>query len=338
MQEFLLTVVRPKTMEHLCINVSLETLHIGAIVDDAAPSENEQTVDVYFPLIGQNGSWPDPDETQTYPRELDIPYDVQDGWVVDRYKGNTGRGYDEVVEQAGPETVFTVDVTDTSVTMHGRVVERHIDGGLTGRDDRVSGFLKAKITLYLRRAKPGAPKTKQFAVLADTSVCTCPAELPEFPKLMDRPSMVREISLAGVDSRLGRPMEQSEAAEWAKALSRVVRSSISSPDRYPRGEVDFWDLDVMREPLAASSERRGRGVTTVREQLQSGHLAGDEMTAAIREYLRDPDVAERSVAELLRPQLTELVAGSGLTYREAVSLRRALWDATASTTRSAKGQ
>lgn len=335
-QEFFLVVTRPKDMDDLCVSVSLETLHIGTTVQEGAADPNRQTVALEFPRIGQDGSWEDPDTDRDFPAEDARPYTVPVGWVVDRFAGNTGLGYDIVgsVDQAGPAQ-WRVDVTDQNVTLWGKVSERHIESGVFGDDQRISGHLRYSILLYLRRETAAEGAVHHFAVLGDTTVCTCDQRGVAVER--DGPSIVREVSIGATEAELGQPMEHRNAQQWTKALSQLVRSSVSAPDRYPRGEVGFWDLDVMKRPLAGVRARKGQGRSTIANLVEDGRLPLKGLAGAVREYAASPEVAARTAEELLAASLTDLVESSGLSYKRAASLRAALWAATAASPSSLAG-
>lgn len=336
-QEFFLVVARPKEMDDLCVNVSLETLHVGTTVDKDASDPNQKTVSLTFPRIGQDGSWEDPDTDRDFPAEANIPYPVPVGWVVDRFAGSTGLGYDLVgaVDQAGPAQ-YRIEVTDRNVTLWGQVLERHIDSGFGfGKDERISGHLSYSVLVYLRREEGVGQSVHHFAVLGDTTVCTCDRRRTVE---RDGPSIVREVAVGQTKAELGRPMEHRDAAEWTNALSQMVRSSVSCPDRYPRGEVGFWDLDIMKRPLGVVRDRKGQAQTTIGELAQDGRLPVPELRRAVREYVTSPEIATSTVGDLLAPSLAGLVESSGLTYAHAASLRAALWRATAAPRPSSAGR
>lgn len=324
-QEFFLVIVRPRTMKSLCVNASLETLHVGAVLDTGEPVP-EPTATLHFPRIGMNGAWEDPDEDKPFPDENTVTYPAPTGWVIDQFKGTNGYSYNKL-EQAGLQTLHKIEVTASTVTIWGRVEEHHYDGGIWEKDRRERGFLEVEITIYIKREVAEAARTKQFAILTNTSVCTCP--LRRLEGIVDKPSIVRELVLPKTAAPVGRPMLVEVAQDWSKYFGQVVRSSVSSPDRYPSGAVDFWDLDVMKEPLAAVADLgRGRELAKVPvgRLVSTTDFAAAGFDEETRVYLDRPDVAEKPLAEMLRPPLREFVEASGLDFARATALRRALWD------------
>jgi len=338
-QEFFMVVVRPRGMD-ICVNASLETLHIGSVIrKDVEESPNTKTATLEFPRMGWDGSWSDPDDDRSYPSENTYTYPAESGWVIDRSKGIDGYDIVFLDEAGGPGVVqHKVEVTDAAISIWAHVEERHIEGDLGEKDRRQSGHFAMKIIIYLKRAVAVAPPTKEFAILTNTSVCTCPPslrlEIDRAPhemhgaaksiRLENKASIVRELMLPPFETPLGRPMTSETAHDWGKSLRQIVRSSMSSPDRYPRGAVDFWELDVIQDAVRSAGKRSDIGMTTVREALDGGGLQARGLTDATRTYLRSGSVASMTVAELMRPRLRELVALTGLDYADAAALRASL--------------
>lgn len=326
-QEFFLVVVRPREMKTICVDASLETLHVGSIIaPEADDSPNTSEVRIDFPRIGQDGSWADPGTDRPYTAEFTYPYVAPSGWVIDRFRGTDGYLVNNL-DQAGTATIqHLITPTDSTVTIWARVDEHHTEGGVFTKDVRKSGHFQMTLTIYLKRAVALAPATTQFAILTNTSVCTCPGRSMSDSKEKQGPSVVREFVLPTAQSVIGHPMEIGAAREWSKFFKSSVRSSMSSPDRYPRGAVDFWDLDVMKAPLASAAAQRKVGLSTIHELLEQEKLPVDQFDEITHSYLKRNDVRRMTMSELLRPGLREFVSSTGLDFRQAAQLRSALWE------------
>jgi hypothetical protein len=320
-QEFFLVVVRPREMQSICVNASLETLHVGTTLD-ASDSNAEKTATLHLPRLGRDGGWPDPDHDETFVAENTVTYPAPPGWVIDQFKEAGGYRIDKLDRKGNAN--HKIEVTSTTVSIWGRVEEQHIEGDLFEKDRRDSGYLEVAITIYLKPAVTPPARTKQFAILTNTSVCTCPQRGMYRPA--PGPSIVREIQLPTAERPIGRPMPVETAHDWSKFFSQAVRSSMSSPDRYPTGAVGFWDLDVMKEPLADLTRGKNLAGTTVGGLLSRSGSSNSGLDEATQAFLARPEVAEKPAADLLRPKLRDFVEASGLDFHQAAALRRVLWE------------
>lgn len=328
-QEFFLVVVRPRKMASICVNASLETLHVGAILDPASDPV-PPTATLVFPRIGLDGAWDDPDEDKTFPAENTVTYTAPDGYIIDQFKEMGGYSIDKL-DQKG-HTNYKIEVTSTTVTIWGHIDEYHIEGSTPWeKDRRDEGHLEIVITIYLK-PKVSDARVKQFAILTDTSVCTCPSSHKERLSEVDHGhSIVRELTLPQTERRIGRPMSVQAAHDWHKFFGSVVRSSMSSPDRYPKGKVGFWDLDVMKEPLGAQTRSGKLASASLGEFIPKAELRSSKLDEDTRAYLARPEVAKKPVAEILRPSLRDFVERSGLDFNRAAALRKNLWERVATT-------
>jgi hypothetical protein len=320
-QEFFLVVVRPRAMESLCVGASLETLHVGAIVllDEKTPDAQEPKL--LFPRIGMNGSWEDPDDDKTFPAETTIPYTAPPGWMIDQFKGTNGYHLDYLSQKGN--TQHKIEVTASTVSIWGRVEEHHIEGGFGEKDRRESGFLELGITIYLKQVVATPARTQQFAILTNTSVCTCAQGLVEMVK--NSSSVVREMKLPTTGQPVGQPMPEGAARDWNKFFGQVVRSSMTAPDRYPKGAVGFWDLDIMKEPIADLVRGKEFEGLTIGKLVTDAEARGAKLDDETRAYLGRREVKQQPFAKILRPSLREFAEGSGLGVDRAAAVRRMLW-------------
>lgn len=317
-QEFFLVVVRPREMGNICVNASLETLHVGTVIDRGETSDEPPAASLHFPGIGRNGAWADPDRDMSFPDEKTVTYTAPPGWLIDQL--NNGGYRVDNLNRIG-DASHKIEVTSTTVTIWGRVMERHHEGGIFENDRRDRAFLELSITIFLKPAVAVETRAKQFAILANTSVCTCRRRLSKVP-----PSIVREFELPRVEEPIGRPMRIEAADNWNKFFAHSMRLSLSSPDRYPRGAVGFWDLDVMREPLADLARGRAWRQVSVSGALADTDLGEAGLDDMGTEFLGRGEIAEQPVGDVLSLNLTDFVDRTGLDYEQAAAVRRVLWD------------
>lgn len=337
-QEFFLVVARPREMESICVNASLETLHVGKTVNKPTeqPSEKE-TVTLHLPATGYNGSYPEIDNDWPSHGKSDVfippPGKMIDMAVTEEIgvDGEQHAGYlvtqRDVIKDGGATVDATVTVTSKYAVIDAHVIEPFRNGDIVSKDIRSHGRIEMKISMNLIPEVDPRPAATEFAVLVDTSVCSCkPRPLMGVENVgKEIAGVVRELKLPQRENALGRPMTVDAAGRWNRFFNRVIRSSASAPDRYPRGAVDFWDLDIMKEPLSDLAKRgpweRGATVGRVIAGADTVHLAEEA-----RAYLSSPRVAETPVVNILSLGLRDFVDTSGLAFGHAAVVRRALWD------------
>lgn len=323
-QEFFLAVVRPRDMKSICVDVSLETVHLGVTLRTPDPKDFESQGQRELRL-GRNGAWEDPGRDKPFNDENVAVFDVPPDKDIDFSRGAEGGWeYAEQTLVGNAKHAVNVDPTFRKITIWGKVQEFHYEEDWydpSDTDKRDRGYLVIRINVFLK-PKEVLPERHEYAILVSTSLCTC-QERPRVDKA-NWPSIVREIKVPQSAYPLGRPMPVEQAENWNKFHKQVVRTSMSAPDRYPRGVVDFWDLDAMRRPLADAVRSRDWSDDAVsRLVADAASTIDDDQT---RDYLVRHATDSRGVAAILRPPLRAFTQTSGLDFSRSVAVRRALWD------------
>jgi len=318
-QEFFLVVVRPRDMPGICVSANLETLHIGTAFT-APPPDPAARVELHLPKLGYNRGWEDPEEDRIYTSDNAVTFPIPPNMELDNSQGG-GKGWNYLLNTiVGAGSQARVDVTPGGVTIIGHVVERHLEGGIFEKDDREGGFVEVLIEIFLRPKVAPAPLRNDFAMLASTSVCTC-ADFEEARRL-GKPSIVREVAIPQTKFPVGLRMPVDAAKSWNLFYNQVARSSMSSSDRYPRGEVDFWDLDALRSVRDRTPDLRD--VSEPDQKRIATDAASRVQGDSARAYLRKMNVKKLPLREMLKMPLNDLVATTGLTHANATAVRAAL--------------
>jgi hypothetical protein len=328
-QEFMLVVVRPKAMEHFCVEAYLETAHLTGEPDlDWDPIETQVLLHVDGPP--PNSGLPDGSNSASNTARA--------GYVIDTSRGalpgppggiGTGPTVGYEITSIKENNVTRVDSSGTSsysvhvgteqVTFSGTVSSWGARGNRPGEQ----GALDLWATVYLRRKEPVVRGYKPGLMITGRAVCSCPPGL--ISRQVDtRPSVVFEKALTGgtsersADATGATGMSMREANRLGASLKHEMVKSLSSADRYPRGTVGLLESQRLAEAMGQHIVHADRDVNP---------RVGDWPTVDAQVVRRIHAYAPAFTrADALLMPLPQQVERFGLTFEEAVALRRALVD------------
>ena len=340
-QEVMLVVVRPRSQEHMCVEAYLETAHLRR-TPRLAPSTvhvlGPVKLEAPAPALDDTGAHTDVPrdnptylnwvrtyyKSEVYPSDgAQVMIDTSRGAGRDAATGQVG-GFDEIartvtpfqaVEKYGSVTV-DYDVSPTSVTMRlSATGRRGVPGAPLGPKREVPASVEVTASVYL---KSGAITAYDDALMiTGRAVCSCAighdfrAHLEgghgivyENPKLHGGATVTESGSMAIRDAnRLG-----------AQIHAEMLRS-LSSADRYPRDTVGPLDAQFVSDALAAHLRSEARELDVPIASIDVDERLRHRVTSHAPSMTR---------ADLLELPLAEQVERFGLSFSEAVELRRAL--------------
>lgn len=321
-QEFMLVVVRPKRMEHFCVEAYLETAHlVGAPILDWEPAETQLHLQINAP---------------TTDRVLGSTTSIRrPGYVIDRQRGPQGvplggfphgdtGGYNvdsvNIPPAAGGDYTFIVG--EESVTVNGWA-----EGSFTKHPEKLyPGSLELNATVYLKKKVPNIVGREPGLMITGRAVCSCAHNLVSDPAV-NGPSVVYEKSLPKAETQRSAETQRtherasmsiSEANLLGANLKNELLQSLSSADRYPRGTVGLLDSQLMASPMAAHLRHAEPDVNT-----RLSDWPGINQKLAYRVTAYDPSITR---SQMLEMPLAQQVERFGLSFADAVELRRALMD------------
>jgi hypothetical protein len=328
-QEFMLVVVRPKSQEHICVEAYLETAHR---VQAVPPPTDEEITDTFvfprvgaevtddtFTQIGLDGAW------EYHKQVISPPYTPPTGYVVDTQR--PGGAYKIISQNPANPTnveniVWTVLPNRVSVSckLIARVYHFFDDRPVTAS---YPAFFELAATIYLK--KIGKSRVTDFddtLLITGRAVCSCGGDRPleSLPFEKDL-SIVYETKIKNTQAQMpgrGRPIPIHEANQLGVTIHREILQSLTSADRYPRGTVSLLDTQLVAETLAARLHDADRNLNT-----RLDDCPGIEETITRRIMAYSPSITR---AHLLQMPLTRQVEIFGLSFTEAVKLRRSLTD------------
>jgi hypothetical protein len=329
-QEFMLVVVRPKEMASFCVEAYLETAHLThnpipdlgetvrplALKFDAPITENDDRS--YINAVSRHDS-----------------SDLIAGKIVDKSKGAgyppisgsfTTTGYDIVppLNATGP---FAPDIKFTVATDHVEVdatIEGYWD---MPNEEKHPASLDLHAMVYYKNAVPGIAGYKDGLLLTARAVCSCTsASGTRVSEYENGLSVVYEKQLDSTQMRTSQDRAASSITDANKLQALIHREmiqSLSSADRYPRGTVSLLDTQLVSSVLASSLPA---DTPQAKQRLEDWPGVDQELVSRVAYY--DPTITR---AALLAMPLPQQVEQFGITYEQAVTLRRSIADLAAPT-------
>lgn len=305
-QEFLLVVMRPKSISGFCVDARLETAHIdfdkGAIASKSGYSFSDTPVPVYFPL----GATP-PTTTfkDTYSPPVGYEFDLSEA----------SNGYQVVSKNPNNVTVdIKISAQDNlaAITVHIPAASTQPYG--TFMSKAIYPLASVGVNFLLR--KTGAPleDIPQSLLILSREVCCCtPTNVPTIDY---HTSIVYE---AGVNSSAKALFAQEMPIEQANQLSvdigRQMLASVGDPKRYTRGSVAPLEAQFLATAIANRIDSPNDPDNTTLADIVGLQAAVRDKILRIMPRVRRADV--------LRISLQEAQDRFALTPEEAKHLRRA---------------
>ena len=310
-QEFMLVVVRPKEMEDICVEAYLETAHlVRKPIPDWGRTQRQ------LPLHVQTGDTTHVTGTNSSPT---IP-----GYIVDTDLGGglgnqhgPGKGYTIVTESIGPwNGDYTFTVGTEFVTIDGWVEGFHF----SHPPETIGCVLDVTATVHMKKRVPGVLGYEPGLLITGRAVCSCAKEF-DLAKVDYAPSVVYEKTLGRTEALLETKrgaMSIHDANQLIVDTKREMLRSLSSADRYPRGAVGLLDSQLFSEVMGQHIQHAERGVNT----------RVLDWPGVDRDVVRKVAARDRSIsrARLLEMPLPEQVEQFGISFADAVKLRRSLAD------------
>ena len=194
--------------------------------------------------------------------------------------------------------------------------------GWPGRGDRPAsaGNLELSATVYLKKKVPTIVGHQPGLMITGRAVCSCFIGLVSKDALTG-PTLVDEKSLGKPEVQLNRERESmpiSEANQLGADIKRELLQSLSSADRYPRGTVSLLDSQLFAEMMGTHLRYADRDVNT---GLSDWPDIDKDLARRVTAYA--PSITR---SQLLEMPLGRQVESFGLSFAEAVKIRRALVD------------
>lgn len=316
-QDVFLVMMRPKTVQDVCVEAYLETAHLSFREgvyekrDDVFeyPIDTDQTLEPpYVPY------WPD--------REFEVERTLLPNFELD-----TSQGTGFTVELTETEDVSELVSTRIVSVEEGKIV---LGVTLTPAANHYWGqnvytyiwYAPLRITLNLRRIGDEPKDVPQDLYLTGRGVCCCPGGEASFPQLPVEYHMESLLAEQPVGTRLSDDTARSSSGTGAAAANRLrdkvgewLVRSVNSPQRYPRGTMSFLDSQLVGTRVADSLDRPDHADNTpVRE------IAGLDAELAAAVASKAPWMRR---ADLLRRPVAELRDRFALSHEQASQLRRA---------------
>lgn len=317
-QEFFLVVSRPKTMDRFCIEAKLDTGHFPEKVKTTEPDvQYEQSHEEFWvDKTAEWGTW------GSDPKPIDTTHAVQNGWDIDRTKGDAGRpGISMMKDESNGQAKGSLKnynykaISDSTVEVVG-TIEGH-SYWVTGDD----AHFKRLYRVFKRRQKPKDPNelpevTTDF-LITSRSLCACVGQhvvqIKNPPGLGESVVDVRKIAI---------PPELWSSAETGlvpqPAFNEVLRSiqfafgtSWRLPSRHPYGEIGFLESDYLVDRIREAMPK---------EDLSAPLTALDGLDSSAVDKLGK----DLTVDEALSMDLPAFRAKSGLNTQDAIAFRNTL--------------
>jgi hypothetical protein len=317
-------------MESFCVEAYLETAHLtGEPVYDWEPKQ----VALKFKVESPGPRVSHAESSTEHP-----------GYVVDRDvittfpPGITARGevggytIDSVNDAVNLETLsgYSVEVLDEKITITGYA--EGIRNRRSEEKEMIHGNLEVHATVYLKKKTPKIVGRQPGLLITGRAVCSCPARRIFSGQLIEGPSVVYEKPFFLGERQLIPPRESgerqlippresmsiNEANQMGADLKRELLESLSSADRYPRGMVGVLDTQLVAGMLGAHIRHAGHNVNY---RLSDWASIDENIARRVTAYA--PAITR---SQLLEMPLAQQVENFGLSFAEAVTLRRALTD------------
>ncbi len=317
-QEFFLVVARPKTMDQLCVEVKLDTGHFPEKVQTTQPDvQYEKSHEEFWvDKTAEWGTW------GSDPKAIDTTHAVQNGWDIDRTKGDTGHpGISMVKDESNGQAKDSLKsynykaISDSTVEVVG-TIEGH-SYFFAGDDAR----FKRLYRVYKRRQKPKDPNelpqvTTDF-LITSRSLCAClghrVVQIQTPPGLGESIVDVRKIPIPPElwsTNETGQ-VPQPAFNEVLRSIQFAFNTSWRLPSRHPYGELGFMESDYFVSQIKQTMQEEDLNVQVAAiEGLDKAMLSrlGDELT----------------VEQALSIDFNTLREKSGLSTKDTITFRNKL--------------
>lgn len=326
-QEFMLVVIRPKSQEHMCVEAYLETAHRVQTTQPTEGATESRPFDI--PRVENLGEG-EPSSEKKYASKYEIEYHKKSSYsfplppdyVIDTTKGDIGIGGPGIggvhvnsKNQVGISE-FSFDIQPDHLTLNVDVIALFTTRGYKFIPSSFEMFT----TVYLKKKDSVASTYSDTLLITGRAVCSCNA-LDLIHQPAEHLSIVFEKTLSAAQfqaSRLDRPLPIHEANKLGASIHREMLQSLSSVDRYPRGTVTLLDTQFVAGTMAEQLRDADR-----KSNPRIADWPGIDEKTVRRVTAYAPSITR---AQLLELPLAQQVERFGLSFTEAVQMRRALVD------------
>lgn len=243
-QEVFLVVSRPSNMKGFCVEVDLETAHIGT---KTIYTHRTKTDDFEFYIFakakdkgGSAGS-----DTYTQPVEDSQTYYPPAGWEI------TGYTITSVSEKRIED--YRVTYGSDYLTVWGKVTWKFEDRQWPQSNLLLDGELKIDVRINLREKAPTPTGEVETLFLTGRRLCCCEGkEVPFKVKIPEWISFEKDISKWGVSLVAGPANEDVllAAHRVSSVIGQEILRSVSGRDRKPAGQVHYYQTDYFQKHIA----------------------------------------------------------------------------------------
>ncbi|MGC4044769.1 MAG: PASTA domain-containing protein [Armatimonas sp.] len=319
-QEFMLVVVRPKAMERFCVEAYLETAHLThhPVYDKG---ETIRPLNLKFEAeVLEND-----DQSVLNPVTKTEVSPTIAGKIVDTDRGAGGwnpagiAGYDvlQPIDARGP---FPPDIEFKVASDHVEVTAKVESLWNLNPPIRYPASIDLHATVYYKNAVPTIVGYTDGLLITGRAVCSCGIERIQVAhdatiSIAYEKSIgigaIRPDRLRGASSVLDANLLQTE-------IHREMLHSLNSADRYPRGVVNLLDTQMVAGLLGATLRN---ATPEANRKIVDWPGVQEDLARHVARY-----VPSMTRAELLEMPLPLQVERFGITFEEAVKLRRSLAD------------
>ncbi|WP_340818401.1 hypothetical protein [Methanolobus sp. WCC4] len=241
-QEVFLVVSRPHNMMGLCLEVELETAHVGT---KATYSHKKKTDDFEFYLLAkaENRGGTIEDDSVTQLVQDSQTYYPPAGWEITDFN----------VIQLSAKRLENWNVTHGSdyLTIFGAVTWRYEDRDYTTNDLLLDGELKIDVRIYLQEIAPTPGDGVETLFLTGRRLCCCKRTVvPLLPG--EWISYEKDVSNRGLRFVAGPANESAliESREMSNVIGQEILRSVSGRGRQPAGQVHYYQTDYFHKQIA----------------------------------------------------------------------------------------
>lgn len=266
-QEFFFAVMRPKSLENVCIEAYLETAHIGRI-PEMAPKETREDP-FHFQKFeskveDRDGFLDLKDDSYTNPLQHTEPYKPPFGFEID-VENNGGYRLESITAFGmvkSPEILVSPSLLTITCEVTGQFID---DQTATGSNQIINASIELSITVFLKSVEKKIVNYTDKLFLTGRGLCCCPGsndyivskarnlmnESVTFEKTL--PSMTSDIyKVYGPKNADRKGMTIHEANLLRNEVGKEMMASMNSPERYPRGLIQLTETQLVSDTIALS--------------------------------------------------------------------------------------
>jgi hypothetical protein len=329
-QEFMLVVVRPKSLERICVEAYLETAHRIQTTASTTSDESVTPLNWLAPIDKE-----DPNgriELKTLGLGARLTNHLRytsppvappaPGYVVNREHPQSDKDTPGFRRDAGTtikgDVKLIIDVQDDHVTAICEATAIWYIGGV-GLPWSIP-YLELAGTVFWKKVDSVA-NYEDTLFITGRAVCSCQTEMTARLPYEESVSVVYEKAIPQLAPSRGRPgeaMSIHDANRLGTQLQREVLESLSSSNRYPRNTLSLLDTQLVAGAMATPLAAPESGVN-----FRLAEWKGFDEGVLHRLTAYSPSITR---AQLMQLPLARQVEQFGLSYAEVVALRRALAD------------